>query len=96
MACKCAKFDESVGRYQCDVSGSECIYMMPNSKRCAEEYGEGPDAQTNKCEDCFDFYQQDGRRCCKKKPLCLVDGEFINSEFIEDEVVCCGGYTPKN
>lgn len=45
VACKCATFDEDTGRYDCEVSGSGCMYLMPNSKRCAEEYGEGPDAQ---------------------------------------------------
>ena len=44
MGCKCAKFDPDSGRYDCAVSGDGCIYMIPNSKRCAEEYGEGPDA----------------------------------------------------
>ena len=44
MDCKCAKFDPDSGRYDCAVSGDGCIYMIPNSKRCAEEYGEGPDA----------------------------------------------------
>jgi len=45
MSCKCAKFDEDTGRYQCYVSGSECVYLIPNSKLCAKECGEGPDAE---------------------------------------------------
>jgi len=44
MACKCATFDLEDGRYQCSVTGSGCVYMRPDSKRCAEDYGEGPDA----------------------------------------------------
>ena len=44
MGCKCAVYDSDSGRYDCDVSGSGCIYLIPNSKRCANEYGEGPDA----------------------------------------------------
>lgn len=44
MACKCATFDVEECRYYCEVSGSQCMYLRPNSKRCAEEYGEGPDA----------------------------------------------------
>jgi len=44
MSCKAAKFDPEEGRYQCAVSGDGCIYMRPDSKRCAEEYGEGPDS----------------------------------------------------
>jgi hypothetical protein len=45
MSCKCAKFDSDSGRYKCDVSGDGCMYMFPDSKRCAEEYGEGPDVK---------------------------------------------------
>jgi len=44
MGCKCAEFDPDSGRYKCSVSGDGCIYMIPSSKRCAEEYDEGPDA----------------------------------------------------
>lgn len=44
MACKCAKFDADDG-YICTVTGDRCMFMFPNSKRCAEEYGEGPDAE---------------------------------------------------
>lgn len=44
MSCKAAKFDPDKGRYYCDVSGDQCMYYIPNSKTCAEEYGEGPDA----------------------------------------------------
>ena len=44
MSCKAAKFDPDEGRYYCDVSGDQCMYYIPNSKRCAEKYGEGPDA----------------------------------------------------
>ena len=43
MSCKSAKYDEDDG-YQCEVSGSSCMFMTPNSKACAEKFGEGPDA----------------------------------------------------
>lgn len=42
--CKCATYDPDDGRYSCSVSGDGCMYLIPNSKRCAEDYGEGPDA----------------------------------------------------
>ncbi len=44
MACKCSTFDPEEGRYYCSVSGDQCMYYIPNSKQCAEDYGEGPDA----------------------------------------------------
>ena len=40
--CTCATYDGN-GRYDCSVGG-KCLYIIPDSKRCAEEYGEGPDA----------------------------------------------------
>ena len=46
MSCKCATYNGE-GRYDCAVSGSECIYLFPDSKKCAEEYGEGPDAEND-------------------------------------------------
>lgn len=44
MSCKAAKFDPDEGRYYCEVSGDQCMYYIPNSKKCVEEYGEGPDS----------------------------------------------------
>jgi len=58
MSCKCAKFDEDECRYYCDVSGSQCMYMSPNSERCAKEYGEGPDADSKEVElELEDFHE---------------------------------------
>ena len=45
MPCKCATYEAEEGRYYCSVSGSQCMYLMPDSKRCARDYGEGPDAE---------------------------------------------------
>lgn len=45
MGCSCAEsYDEDTNRYQCAVSGCDCVFLVPNSKRCGEMYGEGPDA----------------------------------------------------
>ncbi len=44
MSCNCASFDPDDCRWTCSVTGDGCVYMIPNSQRCAEEYGEGPDA----------------------------------------------------
>lgn len=56
MKCKYASF-KSVGKYYCSVSGNECMYLIPDSKRCTEEY---PDAQQNKCDGFIkeEFYGQ--------------------------------------
>jgi len=98
MSCKSARYNPDEGRYMCEVSGDECMYITPNSKRCAEEFGEGPDSDITKqkCENCDAFYLDDkGKRCCKHKPLGLWDGQIIPSIHINDDVVSCGRYQDK-
>lgn len=91
MSCKCAKFDSEVGRYSCSVSDDGCVFMIPNSKLCAEMYGEGPDAETDKCEDCKKFYVENNKRCCSREPEQFKDGEFIKSKFLNN-ITCCGEF----
>lgn len=50
MACKCATFDPDTGRYDCSVSGSGCMFLIPSSKACAERYEEGPDVKDEEGE----------------------------------------------
>lgn len=46
MACKSAgRYDDETNRFECQVTGDNCMFMIPNSKACAEMFGEGPDAE---------------------------------------------------
>lgn len=45
MACSCAKATDEYHGWECTVSGGACEFIIPNSKACAEMYGEGPDAE---------------------------------------------------
>lgn len=45
MSCKRAVFDDYIGRYVCSITDDECMFLIPNSKSCAEQYGEGPDVE---------------------------------------------------
>lgn len=45
MACKCAYPTDEYSGFGCEVTGGSCMFFIPDSKRCAELYGEGPDAQ---------------------------------------------------
>lgn len=45
MSCKCAIPTDQYHGWECTVSGGECMFLMPNSKACAEKYCEGPDAK---------------------------------------------------
>lgn len=44
MACKCAIKTDQWHGWECDITGGACEYLFPNSKQCAEDFGEGPDA----------------------------------------------------
>ena len=46
MACSCAKVTDEYHGWKCTVSGGACMFLHPNSKACAEMYGEGPDVET--------------------------------------------------
>lgn len=40
--CKCATYDPDTARHDCSVSGSGCMFMLPNAATCRDVYGEGP------------------------------------------------------
>ena len=45
MACKCAIRTDEYHGWECSITEGECMFLFPNSKPCAEIYGEGPDAE---------------------------------------------------
>ena len=98
MSCKCAKPTDEYHGWKCEIQGGPCCFLVPNSKACAEKYGEGPDTVNNKCEDCKDFYRnEDGKRCCKRKghlgTVQIDNGiDIVETPLIDDDVVCCGGW----
>ncbi len=42
--CTAANHTDEYHGYECEITGGECMFLYPDSKRCAEKYGEGPDA----------------------------------------------------
>lgn len=44
MACKAAIPTDEYHGWECEITGGACMFLCPNSKACAEQYGEGPDA----------------------------------------------------
>lgn len=75
------------------------MFIVPDSKRCAKLYGEGPEANQDRCEDCDSFYMEERTRCCKQSPWSERDlytmGKLVLSKYIDDDVVCCGGFQKK-
>lgn len=51
MGCKCAVYYSDDELFKCTVSGDRCMYLTPNSKQCAEDYGEGPDVTSESNEN---------------------------------------------
>lgn len=62
MACKYAKRTDQYHGWECTVTEGSCMFIIPDSKRCAEEYDEGPDANDYEnekywqCNDCGKRY----------------------------------------
>jgi len=46
--CKSAIPCDQYHGYECNVSGSSCVFIFPDSKLCAELYQAGPDAGEEK------------------------------------------------
>lgn len=42
--CKAAIPTDEYHGWECEITGGACMFLVPNSKLCAEMYGEGPDA----------------------------------------------------
>lgn len=46
--CICAKPTDQYHGWECEVTDGACVFITPDSTRCAEEYGEGPDVEYEK------------------------------------------------
>ena len=47
MGCKCAIATDEYHGWECSITEGPCMFLVPNSKKCAEEYREGPDANSD-------------------------------------------------
>lgn len=43
--CKAAYYTDEWHGYGCEIAEGACMFLYPDSKACAEKYGEGPDAE---------------------------------------------------
>ena len=62
MGCKCAKVTDEYHGWECDITEGACVFLNPDSKKCDEMYGEGPDAHGEEtcatCEYWLEKYQK--------------------------------------
>ena len=54
MSCKCAIVTDEYHGYECSITEGACMFLYPDSKKCAEIYGEGPDV-----EEVYEDYGED-------------------------------------
>lgn len=45
MACKAARPTDEYHGWECTITEGARMFLIPNSKACAEQFGEGPDAE---------------------------------------------------
>ena len=43
--CKAAYYTDEWHGYGCSITGDACMFLFPDSKACAEQYGDGPDVE---------------------------------------------------
>ncbi len=51
MGCRYAKTTDEWHGWECSITGGACMFLYPSSKKCAEIYGEGPDAGNEEEEE---------------------------------------------
>lgn len=51
MSCKAARATDEYHGWECEITGGACMFLYPSSKACAEQFGEGPDAESFEEED---------------------------------------------
>lgn len=49
--CKAAYTTDEWHGYGCSITEGACMFLYPDSKACAEKYGEGPDAENKENEE---------------------------------------------
>lgn len=65
MSCKCAIPTDKYHGWECTVTGGACEFLTPDSKSCAETFGEGPETEDSKCKECkYRHRRIDKEPCC--------------------------------
>lgn len=47
MSCKCAIRTDEYHGWECSITEGMCMFLYPDSRACADMYGEGPDVETD-------------------------------------------------
>lgn len=97
MGCKCASETDQYHGWECSVTEGACMFTVPDSKLCAEIYGEGPDAneeekkghyidnhQKYECWSCnkqFIVGKKLLEDCQSGNPICPYCGVMVSNEF---------------
>ncbi len=79
--CKAAYYTDEWHGYGCEITEGACMFLFPDSKACAEKYGEGPDMDKEETESrtiqMIDYIEGP-----VPKDLCTVDREGGADDFM--------------
>ena len=79
--CKAAYYTDEWHGYGCEITEGVCMFLFPDSKACAEKYGEGPDMDKEETESrtiqMIDYIEGP-----VPKDLCTVDREGGADDFM--------------
>ncbi len=72
MGCSAAIRTDEYHGWECDITGGPCMFLYPDSKACAERFGEGPDAS----DDLSDYIPEtDDKVYNSRKRKIMLDKE---------------------
>lgn len=69
--CKAAYHTDEYHGYGCSITEGACMFIYPDSKACAEKYGEGPDAEemygSGEVEESDEIISRKCKETCRKE-----------------------------
>lgn len=99
MSCKCAVRTDEFHGWACTVTDGACMFFHPDSKACAETYGEGPDAhnastekETVTQETSEEFWARLGKCLGYASEKCPKCGRVRLEKYESGDIICekCG------
>lgn len=84
--CTAARPTDEFHGWKCDITDGECMFLMPDSKRCAEMYGEGPDAYLLEDEENNKDNESNNSRIIEDI-IADEEGDYLSDEDEFDDII---------
>lgn len=82
--CSAARSTDEFHGWKCTITDGECMFLRPDSKRCAEMYGEGPDAYL--LDDENDENEPSDNSRLIEDMISDEEGDFLSEEDEIDDI----------